>query len=107
MSDVAAFFTALPNRIDKERIKEESCVLQFNIGSDPNGSWHLVLDQGRASVHPGAAAAPNVTVGMEATDFFSLVEGKLSGQSAFLMGKLRVQGDMGVAMRLRTILALG
>ena len=107
MADVASFFAALPARLDKARIENENCVLQFNLSGDPNGNWHLVLENGNATVHPGTAASPTVTVAMEAADFFSLIEGKLSGQAAFLMGKLRVQGDMGVAMRLRSILALG
>ena len=107
MPDVSTFFASLPGRIDKEGIKDEFCTLQFNISGDPNGNWHLVLDKGEASAHPGEAVNPTVTVAMEAQDFFSLLEGKLSGQAAFLTGKLRVQGDMGVAMRLNSILSLG
>lgn len=107
MPDVSTIFAALPGRIEKEAIKDESCTIQFNISGDPNGNWHLVLDKGNAAVHPGEAVNPTVTIAIEAQDFFSLLDGKLSGQAAFLMGKLRVQGDMDVAMRLNSILSLG
>jgi putative sterol carrier protein len=37
---------------------------------------------------------------MAETDFLDLVSGKLNGQMAFLTGKLKVAGDMGLALKL-------
>ena len=32
------------------------------------------------------------------------IDGKLDGMTAFMTGKLKIEGDMGVAMKLQTIL---
>jgi putative sterol carrier protein len=37
-------------------------------------------------------------------DFLNIVNGKLNPQMAFMSGKLRIQGDMGLAMKLQQIL---
>ena len=56
------------------------------------GSTHVVTS--------GAAASPTLTLGMSAQDWLDMVGGKLSGQMAFMSGKLKLKGDMGLAMKI-------
>ena len=44
------------------------------------------------------------TVKMDFNDFAELIDGKLDGMTAFMTGKLKIEGDMAVAMKLQTIL---
>jgi putative sterol carrier protein len=44
------------------------------------------------------------TIKMDFSDFADLIGGKLDGMTAFMTGKLKIEGDMGVAMKLQTIL---
>lgn len=48
--------------------------------------------------------AADCTIKMSLGDLVDLVGGKLDGMSAFMTGKLKIEGDMGVAMKLQTIL---
>lgn len=50
-----------------------------------------------------AAADATVTVGFE--DFLKLAQGALDPMNAFMSGKLKVAGDMSVAMKLQSIFA--
>jgi putative sterol carrier protein len=60
------------------------------------------------SVNPPAVSNDDkdadCTVKMEFSDFDDLVNGKLDGMTAFMTGKLKIEGDMGVAMKLQSIL---
>jgi putative sterol carrier protein len=38
-------------------------------------------------------------------NFMDMADGKLDGTAAFMTGKLKIQGDMGIAMKLGPILA--
>lgn len=89
----------------KEKVGEDcglGAVLKFDFGDD----GILVLD---------ATQVPNVvsnndtdaacTMAISITDFMDMAEGKLDGTSAFMSGKLKVQGDMGIAMKLAPILS--
>src|SRR5258706_15882963 len=48
--------------------------------------------------------AADCTLNMAFSDFSDLIERKLDGMTAFMTGKLKIEGDMGVAMKLQSIL---
>jgi putative sterol carrier protein len=48
--------------------------------------------------------AADCTIKMALSDLIDLMGGKLDGMTAFMTGKLKVEGDMGVAMKLQSIL---
>ena len=48
--------------------------------------------------------AADCTLKMDFGDFADMIGGKLDGMTAFMTGKLKIEGDMGVAMKLQSIL---
>ncbi len=48
--------------------------------------------------------ATDCTVKVSMADFTEMATGKQNPQMAFMMGKLKIEGDMGVAMQLGSIL---
>ena len=48
--------------------------------------------------------AADCTLKMAFSDFDDLINRKLDGMTAFMTGKLKIEGDMGVAMKLQSIL---
>jgi putative sterol carrier protein len=76
--------------------------LKFDFG--PDGS---VLIDGKSSpntVSDGEGKGADCTLSVSMADFEKMVKGELDGTSAFMQGKLRVAGDMGLAMKLGPIL---
>ena len=49
--------------------------------------------------------AADCTLRMDFGDFSDMIAGKLDGMTAFMTGKLKVEGDMGNAMQLQGVLA--
>ena len=76
----------------------------FDLSGDDGGPFHITLHDGTGRAGPGAAESPNVTITMKDTDFVDLATGKLDGTAAFMSGKLKIKGDMGLAMKLQGIL---
>ena len=86
------------------------------VGTDCGLGGTLKFDFGEAgSVLIDALSEPNVVsdgkgkgascvIGVSLADFEDMVNGKLDGTSAFMMGKLTVAGDMTLAMRIGPIL---
>ena len=105
MSDVKSFFEKAQDRINEDAIKDLDCVFQFDIGGDEGGDWNVVIAHGKAAVNKGVALNPDVKISIAAVDFVGVLEGTLHPQTAFLTGKLRLEGNMGLAMRLRDIFA--
>ena len=73
----------------RELLREELELMEF-----------LSVKDGKATVAAGEAPSPNCTVSMAEGDFLDMVAGRLNGQMAFLTGKLKVAGDMGLALKL-------
>ncbi len=76
---------------------------QFELSGDDGGTFHANIADGKAEVGPGPTQA-NVTILMSAADFKAMVAGTLNATQAFMTGKLKIQGDMSLAMRLQAVL---
>jgi hypothetical protein len=80
-----------------------NAVYQFNISGPGGGAWSVDCTGGGV-IAPGTAAGARCTVAVAEGDFLNIVNGKLNPQMAFMSGKLKIQGDMGLAMKLQQIL---
>lgn len=107
MSEIAGFFDAVPSKVNKDKIAGMNAVYQFIINGDDGGEWNVTVANGEAAVAQGKAESPSITLTMDAANFVALVTGKLNGQTAFLTGKLKIQGDMTLAMKLASVFSLG
>ena len=89
---------------EPQKLAGLTATYQFVItGNDP-GAYYLSIDHGQAVVSQGTHPSPNVTITMDSNDFADLYTGKLNAATAFLTGKLRVEGDMRVALMLTSLL---
>lgn len=93
----------LPQNFDGEKAAGLTAVVQFKIQGDDGGEWFLVIQDGKLEVAQGAADAPHITLTMKDKDYVALVNGKLSGQKAFMTGKLKFKGDMALGMKLQKL----
>ncbi len=71
-------------------------VVQYDI-SQP--VYH-VLEGGTLVAHDGQAEAPDVTIRVSDENLIALMKGDLNPMSAFMTGKLKVQGDVMLAQKL-------
>ncbi|MFY9212970.1 MAG: SCP2 sterol-binding domain-containing protein [Aestuariivita sp.] len=62
----------------------------------------IIMDSEGARISDDPA---DVTLSADADTFRSILDGDLNPTSAFMSGKLTVDGDMGVAMKLASVLA--
>jgi putative sterol carrier protein len=99
-------FNEMQKRMDANPAKLAGikAVFQFDIsGADP-GVYSIAIADGKAAVSEGTSASSNITITMASNDFADMVEGKLDGITAFMGGKLKVKGDMMLAMQLQSLL---
>ena len=88
----------------RERVGED-CGLGAAVKWDFGDGTFLMLD---------ASQVPNVisnddneadcTLKISLDEFVAMTQGELDGTSAFMSGKLKIEGDMGIAMKLQGVL---
>jgi putative sterol carrier protein len=72
--------------------------LKFDLGGD--GSLFIDGTGSDNVVTVNKNDPANCTISMEASDFEDLIHGRLQPTAAFMQGKMKVDGDMGLAMKL-------
>lgn len=107
MPTVREIFGALRDRIaaNPAKIASLNAAYQFELSGDGGGTFHAVFQDGAADVGEGAVANPGCTVIMSAADFQDMVAGTINPTAAFMGGKLKLKGDMGLAMRLQSVIS--
>ncbi len=89
---------------DPGKVEGVNAVYQFVVTGDNGGEWFADTTGDAPSIGEGSHDNPNVTITVADQDFVDIKSGKLNGQMAFMTGKLKIAGDMGLAMKLQKIL---
>lgn len=100
---VKQIFEAMPQNLNADAAKGMNAVIQFNLTGDGGGNYYVTIKDGACTVSEGSAPSPNMTMTMAAQDYVDMISGKLNGQMAFMSGKLKIAGDMGLAMKMQSL----
>ena len=103
MPDAKEVFSEIENRIKSKADKAAglNATYQFDLSGE---SWTLRIADGAPSITPGAAQNPDTTMIASTEDWMNIATGKLNPVAAFMQQKLKVKGDMGMAMKLQGLL---
>jgi putative sterol carrier protein len=103
-SPEAVFLTTLARRIERnpDRARKIGGVFEFVLDGDGGGTWHLDLNAPMSCAGP--ASNMNVRIKMKVPDFLDVVNGRLNEVMAFSQGKLKIEGNITMALKLRDVL---
>ena len=106
MPTVKETFDAMASKFQASKAGGINATIQYEITGDQGGTWHAIIKDGTCVVNSGAGTNPSLTLTMSGQDWLDMVGGKLSGQMAFTSGKLKLKGDMGLAMKVGSIFSV-
>jgi putative sterol carrier protein len=98
-------FNDLQQKLNGKEVKGLNTVYQFELEGEDAGIYHIIFTDGAGKVVEGTASSPNLTVTMKGSDFRAMLAGELNPTAAFMGGKLKIKGDMSLAMKLQSILS--
>ncbi len=96
-------FDEMPSVFNKDAAKGLNAVYQFNLAGEGGGEWNVEIKDQQCKVSQGSHPSPNVTISMSAADYLDMINGKLNGQMAFMTGRLKISGDIGLALKLQSL----
>jgi putative sterol carrier protein len=100
MESAREFFEGLAERIDPERARSLDASYRFDI--EGAGTWRLEADGDRVIVSESDAPA-DCMIRTDERTFLRIVGGEQSPMGAYMTGKVRVEGDLGLALKLREL----
>jgi putative sterol carrier protein len=103
LATVKQALNSLSDSADTEKLKGMEATILFNVPGDEGGQWTVIVNHGQLNVEEGGTEAPTITVEATAQDLRALVKGDLKPMAAFMQGRLRVKGDISIAMQLQKL----
>ena len=98
--DAREFFETLESRVDASKTAGMNNSFVFDI--EGAGTWKVDVADGTIKVTEGAADG-DATIKASEETFSAIASGEQSPMTAFATGKLKVEGDMGAAMKLQKL----
>ncbi|MEZ5041836.1 MAG: wax ester/triacylglycerol synthase family O-acyltransferase [Saprospiraceae bacterium] len=92
-------------QLNAANIKPNNGLFQFIITGDVPREWTVDLNKSPGTVRRSKAQDPDVTFTIDDKHLIRIGQGKLNLQTAFIQGRLKIDGDSAKAMKLGTILS--
>lgn len=103
---VSQVFEEMNGRITEEKAKKINATYLFDIGGPDGGKWFADLTKSAPPYIEKKDAEAKCTITVpKAEDWVAIATGKMNPTSAFMQGKIKVKGDMSLAMKLQTLLS--
>ena len=110
MESAAEFFEKFETRAaeNTDAATQPNAIYQFNITGDGGGEWSLDCTKGKTSdfVSTGTHDSPGATITVSSEDWLGMLNGSLNPMQAFMSGKIKIDGDMTLAMSLQQVMNL-
>lgn len=103
--DSKVFLENLKRGYNPEKMKGVTATYQFYFKEEEEETGlYVVMEDGEASFYEGETTDPNTTVSMRWDDFKKVLSKDLNVTTAFLTGKIKIKGNMSLAMKLQGLL---
>ncbi len=95
---------AMPGFLIPEKAGSTQGIIAFDLGGEGGGKWWLKIHDGKAESGKGEPPeAPKVTLAANVEDWVKIMSGKMDPVSSYMTGKLKINGDIGLAMKMQTM----
>jgi putative sterol carrier protein len=96
----------MPKAFVPEKAAGVDAVIQYNLSGAEAGDWVITIHEGACSVEKGTTESPKLTLAADSGDYLDIITGKLNAMAAFAEGKIKLKGDLGLAMKLMNFFKL-
>lgn len=98
-------FKAIEANLSEQLVSKTQAVYQFNVTGEEAGTWFIDLKNGKGSCGYGEPPSkPDATLSMDSKNFFDMFAGKLKAPTAYMMGKLKISGNLQKALKLEKLM---
>lgn len=104
MNNISELLNNLPTSIKLEKAKGIKALVQISLSGEGGGDWSVNVDDGTVDIQQGLQTKPDLIIKAKVQDALDLMDGKGNPVTAYMTGKIKVVGDIGLAMKLLGLL---
>lgn len=98
--NVRELMKAIPDYFNAEKAKDVTGVVQCMFSGEQASDWLITIENQTCSVEEGISSNPDLTIKADAEDGVNLLTGKMDAMRAYMLGKVKVFGDLSLGMKL-------
>ena len=102
-AEIDAFIAEMPAKFRPEKAQGLNTIIQINLTGENGGQWWVKIADGACEVHEGTADNPAMTLNPTSDDLYAVLTGETNAVAAFMQGKIKVGGDMSLALKMQTM----
>ena len=98
---VSELMEKMPGAFIPEKAVGLDAVIQFKFTGAQAGDWYAIIKDSKVNVSQGIPRKePTMTLTADSGDYVKIFTGELDGMQAFMQGKVKLGGDLNLAMKL-------
>lgn len=95
-----SILNVVPKSFVPEKAEGVDTVVQYKFTGSDTSEWYMIIKNKTLEVQQGLHPSPNMTMTFDADAYLKISKGELDPTMAFMKGKVKVSGDMGVALKM-------
>ncbi len=93
----------MPQRWLPDKAAGIHATIQLDLSGDQPRQTRFIISDGALEIQPGPAENPNLTLTASAADYMAMSNGDLDAVKAYMQGKLKAKGDLGLALKFQSM----
>jgi len=106
-SEARKLIEGMPDSFNPDKAGSAKALIQLALTGDGGGDWVLDVQDGKCAVREETNDQADVKVTMDAGDFVRLLHNQLNAVQAFMGGKIKISGNVGLVMQMMNWFTLG
>lgn len=90
-----------------EKAEGVDTVIQLKLTGSQASDWYLIIKDQTCESIQGIHPEPKMTMTVDSEDYIKMAVGEMDATMAFLKGKVKVSGDMAVALKMGQYMKYG
>jgi len=98
---ISELMEKMPGAFIPEKAQGVNAIVHFKFTGEEAGEWNATIADGKVDVAQGIPRKqPTMTLTADSSDYLKIFTGEMDGMTAFMQGKLKLGGDLNLAMKL-------
>jgi len=97
---IETLMSKMPAAFLPEKAPGLDAIIQFKFTGAEASEWYAAIKDDKCTVEKGAHPSPKMTLTADSGDYVKIFTGELDGMKAFMEGKIKLGGDLNLAMKL-------
>ena len=99
-SKVRKLMANMPEAFNPDKAAGVDATIEYILTGEGASTWTSRIADGVCQVEECPSEDSTLSISMEANDYVEMMAGRLDAMQAFMMGKVKVEGDIMLASRL-------